>query len=108
MIHTDIITPLGQLIRRNRNIYGSKVAWRDIRQKITYQELDEQTKNLSGHFLSLGISQGQSIAVCLPDSVPWIVSALAIARAGLVCVPIFYDASPAEAFAYANLQILIV
>ncbi len=96
MIHTDIIIPLGQLIERNKNVYGSKVAWRDVRQKITYQELDQQTSNLAGHFLSLGISQGQSIAVYLPNSVPWIVSALAIARAGFVCVPIFFDASPAE------------
>jgi long-chain acyl-CoA synthetase len=96
MIHTDIIIPLGQLINRNKNLFGSKVAWRDARYKITYQELDQQTSNLAGHFVSLGISQGQSIAVYLPNSVPWIVSALAIARAGFVCVPIFYDASPAE------------
>jgi acyl-CoA synthetase (AMP-forming)/AMP-acid ligase II len=96
MIQTDIIIPIGQLLERNKNVYGTKVAWRDIRQQISYSELEAQTSRLAGNFLSLGIHQGQSIAVYLPNSVPWIISALAIVRAGFVCVPIFYDASPAE------------
>lgn len=96
MIQADIIIPIGQLLERNKRVYGAKVAWRDVRQQITYGQLDVQTKNLAGHFLSLGITPGQSIAVYLPNSVPWIISALAIARAGFVCVPIFYDASSAE------------
>jgi long-chain acyl-CoA synthetase len=96
MIQADIIIPIGQLLERNKRVYGAKVAWRDVRQQITYGQLDVQTKNLAGHFLSLGITPGQSIAVYLPNSVPWIISALAIARAGFVCVPIFFDASPAE------------
>jgi rifamycin polyketide synthase module 1/2/3 len=96
MIQTDIIIPIGQLLERNKNVYGAKVAWRDVRQEISYGELEAQTSRLAGNFLSLGITQGQSIAVYLPNSVPWIISALAIVRAGFVCVPIFYDASPAE------------
>jgi rifamycin polyketide synthase module 1/2/3 len=96
MIQTDIIIPIGQLLERNKQVYGAKVAWRDVRQQISYSDLEAQTSRFAGHFLSLGITQGQSIAVYLPNSVPWIISALAIVRAGFVCVPIFYDASPAE------------
>ena len=44
MIQADIIIPIGQLLERNKRVYGAKVAWRDVRQQITYGQLDVQRK----------------------------------------------------------------
>ena len=44
----------------------------------------------------MGLGQNERIAILLPNSVHWVEACLAIARAGLVGVPISYDAAEPE------------
>ena len=67
---------------------GSKVAYRDAHGSVTYAALLERTGNLAGHLADLGIAPGETVAILLPNSVPWVETCLAIARAGAVSVPI--------------------
>jgi len=96
MLHTDLIAPIPELLRRHAAARGGKCAYRDAQTAVTYAELDERTAKLAGHLADLGIAAGDTVAIMLPNSVPWVESCLAIARAGAIGVPISYDATEPE------------
>ena len=96
MLHMNLIAPISELLRRHARERGSKVAYRDAQGAATYSELFERTGNLAGHLADLGIAAGETVAILLPNSVRWVESCLAIARAGALSVPINADATEPE------------
>ena len=96
MLHTDLIAPIPELLRRHGAARGNKVAYRDAQTSVTYAELLERTAKLAGHFADLGIIPGETVAMLLPNSVQWVETCLGIARAGAISVPISYDATETE------------
>jgi acyl-CoA synthetase (AMP-forming)/AMP-acid ligase II len=101
MIRTDLIAPLGVLLRRHASERGGKIAFEDARASVTYAELEARTARLAG-YLQAGTMEGGSmeasprIAILLPNSVDWVVACVAIVRAGCIAVPISHDATEAE------------
>src|SRR5262245_30054839 len=93
MLHTDLIAPIPVLLRRHAAGRGSKVAYRDAHTAVTYAELLERTGKLAGHLADAGIVPGDTVAIMLPNSVQWVETCFAVARAGALSVPISYDAS---------------
>ncbi len=96
MIQTDLIAPVGELLKRHAAKRPDKIAFSDANTSTTYGRLALTTANLAGHLQDMGIGVGTRVAILLPNSVAWIESCLAITRAGAVCVPIAYDAAAAE------------
>jgi long-chain acyl-CoA synthetase len=96
MLHTELIAPIAELLRRHATARGGKVAYRDAQSAVTYAELNERTAKLAGHLADCGIAPGDTVAIMLPNSVPWVESCLAVARAGAIGVPISYDATEPE------------
>jgi long-chain acyl-CoA synthetase len=96
VLHTDLIAPIPDLLRRHVAARGGKCAYRDAQTAVTYAELHDRTGKLAGHLAGAGIAPGDTVAIMLPNSVAWVESSLAITRAGAVGVPISYDASEAE------------
>jgi long-chain acyl-CoA synthetase len=96
MLHTDLIAPIPELLRRHAAARGGKCAYRDAHSAVTYAELLERTGKLAGHLADAGIAPGDTVAIMLPNSVAWVESSFAITRAGAIGVPISYDASEAE------------
>jgi long-chain acyl-CoA synthetase len=96
MLHTDLIAPIPELLRRHAAARGDKIAYRDAQTSVTYAALLERTGKLAGHLADHGIAPGDTVAIMLPNSVPWVESCFAIARAGAVSVPISYDSTEAE------------
>jgi long-chain acyl-CoA synthetase len=96
MLHTDLIAPIPDLIRRHAAARGDKIAYRDAQSTVTYAALQDRTAKLAGHLADAGIAPGDTVAIMLPNSVPWVESCLAIARAGAVSVPISYDSTESE------------
>jgi len=96
MIQTDLIASIPELIRRQEAKHPTKLAYADGRSSVTYGELAVTTGNLAGNLQSLGIEPGDRIAMLVPNSVEWVQSCLAIARAGAVSVPISYDSALPE------------
>jgi long-chain acyl-CoA synthetase len=96
MLHTDLIAPIPELLRRHAAERGGKVAYRDAHSAVTYSELLDRTGRLAGHLADHGIAAGETVAIMLPNSVPWVEACFAIARAGALSVPISYDATEPE------------
>jgi long-chain acyl-CoA synthetase len=96
MLHTDLIAPIPELLRRNAEKRSDKIAYRDGQTKVSYAGLHDLTGRLAGHLADHGIAPGDTVAIMLPNSVPWVESLIAIARAGAISVPISYDSTEAE------------
>jgi len=96
MLHTDLIAPIPELLRRHASVRGGKCAYRDAHSSVTYAELLDRTGKLAGHLADAGIAGNDKVAIMLPNSVQWIESCLAIARVGAISVPIGYDSTEAE------------
>ena len=96
MLRTDLIAPIAELLKRHAAARGQKYAYRDAHTSVTYAALLDRTSKLAGHFADNGIATGDTVAILLPNSVAWVESCLAIARAGAISVPISYDSSETE------------
>ena len=96
MIRTDLIAPLGVLLRRHASERGGKLAFEDARTTLTYAELDARTARLAGYLQAGAVEAGQRMAILLPNSVDWVVACVAIVRAGCIAVPISHDATESE------------
>jgi long-chain acyl-CoA synthetase len=96
MLHADLIAPIPELLRRHAAARGGKCAYRDAQTSVTYAELEARTARLTGHLADAGIAAGDTVAIALPNSVAWVESCLAVARAGAIGVPVSYDATEPE------------
>jgi acyl-CoA synthetase (AMP-forming)/AMP-acid ligase II len=96
MLHAELIAPIHTLLARHAAARGAKVAYRDAQTSVTYAALNDRTARLAGHLADIGIAPGETVAMLLPNSVPWIETCFAIARAGAISVPISYEASEPE------------
>ena len=96
MIRTDLIAPLGELLRRQADTRPEALAFADRTRRVTYGVLAERTGRLAVHLQAIGVGPGDRVAVFLPNSVAWVEACLAIVRAGGVAVPISRDATDDE------------
>jgi acyl-CoA synthetase (AMP-forming)/AMP-acid ligase II len=96
MLRTDLIAPIAELLRRHAGARGEKCAYRDAQTSVTYAALLERTGKLAGHLADHGVAPGDTVAIFLPNSVAWVESCFAIARAGAVGVAISYDSMETE------------
>jgi long-chain acyl-CoA synthetase len=96
MLHTNLIAPIPELLRRHATARGDKIAYRDAQTSVTYTDLLERTGKLAGHLADYDIGPGDTVAIMLPNSVQWVESCFAIARAGAVSVPISCDSTETE------------
>lgn len=98
MLQTDLISTIPELLRRHADQRGTKQAFRDASEIVSYGELETRTANLAGHLAAQGVAAGAKVAIFLPSSVKWIESCLAINRANAIAVPISYDSTESEVF----------
>jgi acyl-CoA synthetase (AMP-forming)/AMP-acid ligase II len=96
MIHTELIAPVHELLKRHAATQPDKVSFQDERSSLTYGQLEEATARLAAHFQASGVEPGDRVAILLPNSVEWVVSCLACVRAGGLAVPISHEASGPE------------
>ncbi len=96
MLRTDLIAPIAELLRRHAVARGRKCAYRDAQTAVTYAALLQRTGSLAGHLADRGIAPGDSVAIFLPNSVAWVESLIAVARAGAISVPISYESTETE------------
>ena len=96
MIRTDLIAPISELLSRHAVGTPDKIAFEDAKRRVSYAELERDTRNLAVQLRARALQPGGRVGVCLPNSVDWVVSVLATIRAGGVAVPISVDSKPGE------------
>ena len=96
MLHTHLIAPVADLLRRHAAQRPQQVAFWDSTASTTYAQLDRRTAAISGGFTQAGIGVGDKLAIYLPNGVAWVEACLAGLRAGAVIVPISFEAAEGE------------
>ena len=96
MIKKDIIQPINDLIEKRAKELKNKIAYADETEKISYENLNIETKRLSFYLNEKKLNYGDAASIILPNSVNWIVSCFAIIRLGCLVVPISYDSTLSE------------
>ena len=69
MLHTDLIAPIPELLKRQAAARGSKVAYRDAQSSVTYAGLLDRTGKLAAHLADDGIVANDTVAIMMPNSV---------------------------------------
>jgi acyl-CoA synthetase (AMP-forming)/AMP-acid ligase II len=75
---------------------ADKPAIVDGERVVTYRDLDPLVRRTAAHLYSLGLAEGDVAGVALKDSTDHLVILCALARAGIVILPIDWRWTPAE------------
>jgi len=80
-------TNVAELLRRRAGQVGDKVALVDGDRRLTWGDLDTLVDAHSRGFSATGLVAGHRVALSLRNSVEFVVSYLAVLRAGMIAVP---------------------
>ena len=79
---------IGDLIRRAGRQYGARPALIDGEHTVSFAGFDEQTDRLGHALLAKGLTAGDRVAVLMPNGLAGVIAYYALAKAGLVRVPL--------------------
>ena len=79
---------IGDLIRRAGRQFGAAPALIDGERVVTFAEFDDLTDRLGHALLARGLREGDRVAVLMPNGIDGVVAYYALAKAGLVRVPL--------------------
>ncbi len=79
---------IGVLIRQSAMRFGDAPALDCDRRIISFREFDQATDRIGNRLIAEGMRSGDRVAVALPNSIECLVAYYAIAKAGLVRVPL--------------------
>lgn len=72
----------------NARLFPDKLGARDLARSLTYRQWNERACRLANALLALGLAKGDRVAVLAYNCVEWMEIYVAMAKAGLVAVPI--------------------
>ncbi len=87
---------LGSALRVNAARYPNKVAIICGDRKITYREFNERVNRLANGLLGMGLKKGDKVSILLYNCPEYLEAYFALAKAGLVGVPVNYRLVPED------------
>jgi fatty-acyl-CoA synthase len=79
---------LAESVAAHARVRPAKIGARDSKRSLTYAQWDERASRLANALLALGLRHGDRVALLAYNAVEWLEIYVALARAGLVAVPI--------------------
>lgn len=67
--------------------FGDSIAYVEGGRQLSFSELHEAVRGVAGGYLTRGLQPGERIVVWAPNSIDWVLAALAVSYAGGVLVP---------------------
>ncbi len=92
---TKLLT-ISDAVATHARLTPRKAGARDSRRAVTYAEWDERASRLCAGLLIRGLRKGDRVAVLAYNCLEWMEIYVALARAGLVAVPINFRLTAAE------------
>lgn len=93
---TPLLT-IGEMLSAQARLQPDRLGARDLERAMTFAEWNERACRLANGLLELGLAKGDRIAVLAYNRVEWAEIYLAVAKAGLVAVPINFRLTASEA-----------
>ncbi|NMG45279.1 AMP-binding protein [Aromatoleum toluvorans] len=96
---------ISDAVSTHARLTPDKLGSRDSRRSLTYAQWDERASRLAAGMLGLGLAKGDRVAVLAYNCVEWMEIYVALARAGLVAVPLnFRLTAPEIAYILGNCE----
>jgi acyl-CoA synthetase (AMP-forming)/AMP-acid ligase II len=87
---------LGETLAGHAALTPEKIGARDLARAMTFRQWNERACRLANGLLGLGLRKGDRVAVLAYNSVEWLEIYAAVAKAGLVVVPVNFRLLGAE------------
>lgn len=84
---THLLT-LSDAVATHARLTPGKAGARDSRRSLTYAQWDERAGRLAGSLLARGLAKGDRVGLLAYNALEWLEMYVALARAGLVAVPV--------------------
>ena len=79
---------LGEIIAMNAQLFPDKPGGRDLTRSMTFRQWNDRACRLANALIGMGLGQGERIAVLAYNCLEWLEIYTAVAKAGLVAVPV--------------------
>jgi acyl-CoA synthetase (AMP-forming)/AMP-acid ligase II len=79
---------LGEVLSQNARLYPNAVGARDLTRSMTFRQWNDRACRLANALLGIGLRTGDRVAILAYNRVEWLEIYVALAKAGLVAVPI--------------------
>jgi acyl-CoA synthetase (AMP-forming)/AMP-acid ligase II len=79
---------LGEVVSRNSRLFPNKLGARDLARSMTYRQWNERSCRVANALLGLGLVKDDRVAILAYNCVEWLEIYVALAKTGLVAVPI--------------------
>ncbi len=97
---------VGQALEGSARRYGNKAALIFGDHTVSYREVDERSNRMAQTFLSLGLQKGDRVGLLLPNGLSMAEAYFALAKSGLVGVPLNLRWQPGEiVYAVGNAEV---
>ncbi len=87
---------VGEIVAAHARLQPAKIGARDSKRALTFAEWDERSNRLANALLGLGLAKGDRVALLAYNCVEWLELYVALAKAGLVAVPVNFRLTPPE------------
>lgn len=94
------ITLVHHFLERSARLYPNKIALIHGKIRSTYAEINTGADNLARHLISIGVCEGDRIALLMENCLEYVISYYGIMKAGAIAVPLNSDLKP-EGLQYA-------
>jgi len=92
-----MLLTVGQMLTTQARLQPGRTAARDLERSMTFAQWNDRACRLANGLLSLGLSKGDRVAVLAYNRLEWAEIYAAVAKAGLVAVPINFRLTAPEA-----------
>src|SRR6201987_5491167 len=86
----------GDIVAMNAHLSPNKIGTRDLTRSFTFREWNDRSCKLANALVGLGLEKGDRIAVLAYNCLEWMEIYAAVAKAGLVVVPINFRLGGSE------------
>jgi acyl-CoA synthetase (AMP-forming)/AMP-acid ligase II len=90
------VLDLGEILAAHARLQPDKIGVRDSRRALTYAQWNARACRLANALLGLGLEPGDRVAILAYNCIEWMEIYIALAKAGLVAVPINFRLLPPE------------
>ncbi|MBD1547762.1 class I adenylate-forming enzyme family protein [Roseibium aggregatum] len=87
----------GQMLAAQARVQPDRIGARDLERQMTFREWNGRACRLANGLLGLGLSKGDRVAVFAYNRVEWAEIYVAVAKAGLIAVPVNFRLTGPEA-----------
>ena len=87
---------LSEAIASHARVQPDKVGTRDSKRALTFATWNDRASRLANGLLALGLKKGDRVVLLAYNCIEWMEIYVALARAGLVAVPVNFRLLPAE------------